>query len=560
MNNSHDKDELRFEKLYKLLGEEVNSIYDTKKEDEIFTINNNQNNTYIKEITSVINDYNNNVTKNENNISNNTNQEQIVNNAFKNNPNQINPIYNNINSISNQIQHNNIINNNQNQVVQNNQINNNLNSLQHDNVINSNQNEIQKNNVTNIIPKEPTKVSFDPINVVNTTNNQPNISEISIPVEKKFHNETIITGKNIYDDFDNINYDKKNIKDLLTNKKFISIILVITFICVCTVVAKAFYFGKKIDHYEEFFTEITKKEEESTKIYENMEINNETLKKMAASELINCIKMPIDMNNLPSSITDTINDINNYYNRSNNYFAFAYKDIFTGFTVSYNANQKIFTASTIKGPTDIYLYEMASQGKINLDDTLTYTGKYYNTGSGILKSKPFNTNYSVRKLLELSTINSDNAAHNMLMDRYGRENMLKFWQEHGTTAIFTNNSNWGVTCANDALIYMTELYNFYATNDTYGEAVMNNFLKASPKFIKGDGTRPIANKFGWSGTAIHDVSIVFADNPYITVALSNLGETNEYTSYFNKANDFSQRLHNEYWKYKMNMCNNIKQY
>ena len=556
MNDRDDKDELRFEKLYKLLGEEVNSIYDTKKEDEIFTINNNQNNTYIKEITSVINDYNNNVTKNENNIS----QEPIFNdvfNIFNNNQNQINSINDNINPISNQIQHNNIINNNQNQVLQNNQINNNSNSLQHDTVINSNQNV---NNVTSIIPKEPTKVSFDPINVVNTTNNQPNISEIYIPVEKKFHNETIITGKNIYDDFDNINYDKKNIKDLLTNKKFISIVLVITFICVCVVVAKAFYFGKKIDHYEEFFTEITKKEEESTKIYENMEINNETLKKMAASELINCIKMPIDMNNLPSSITDTINDINNYYNRSNNYFAFAYKDIFTGFTVSYNANQKVFTASTIKGPTDIYLYEMASQGKINLDDTLTYTGKYYNTGSGILKSKPFNTNYSVRKLLELSTINSDNAAHNMLMDRYGRENMLKFWQEHGTTAIFTNNSNWGVTCANDALIYMTELYNFYATNDTYGEAVMNNFLKALPKFIKGDGTRPVANKFGWSCTAIHDVSIVFADNPYITVALSNLGETNEYTSYFNKANDFSQRLHNEYWKYKMNMCNNIKQY
>ena len=534
MNNNRDKDELRFEKLYKLLGEEVNSIYDTKTEDEIFTTNNNQNNTYIKEITNVITDYNNNVTKNENNITNNTNQEPI-DDVF------------------------NIFNNNQNQVVQNNQINNNLNSLQHDNIINSNQNV---KNVTSSISKEPIKVNFDTINIVNTNanNNQQKLADVSIPVEKKYHNETIITGKNIYDDFDNINYDKKNIKDLLTNKKFISIVLVITFICVCVVVAKAFYFGKKIDHYEAFFTEITKKEEESTKISENTEINNETLKKMAASELINCIKMPIDMNNLPSSINDTINDINNFYNRSNNYFAFAYKDIFTGFTVSYNANQKIFAASTIKGPTDIYLYEMASQGKINLDDTLTYTGKYYNTGSGILKSKPFNTNYSVRKLLELSTVNSDNAAHNMLMDRYVRENMLKFWQEHGTAAIFTNNSNWGVTCANDALIYMTELYNFYATNDTYGEAVMNNFLKASPKFIKGDGTKPVANKFGWSGTAIHDVSIVFADNPYITVALSNLGETNEYTSYFNKANEFSQRLHNEYWKYKMNMCNNIKQY
>ena len=178
---------------------------------------------------------------------------------------------------------------------------------------------------------------------------------------------------------------------------------------------------------------------------------------MAASELVNCIKQPIDINKLPSNISNIINEINNYYNKSNNYFGFGYKDIFTGFTVSYNANQKIFTASTIKGPTDIYLYEMASQGKVNLDEMLTYTSNYYNGGSGILKSKSFNSKYSVRTLLEYSTVNSDNAAHNMLMDKYGRENMLKFWSDLGTNAIFTNNSNWGVTNVHDALIYMNDI-------------------------------------------------------------------------------------------------------
>ena len=115
-------------------------------------------------------------------------------------------------------------------------------------------------------------------------------------------------------------------------------------------------------------------------------------------------------------------------------FAYTYKDIYTGFTVSYNANQNIFAASSIKAPTDIYVYEMASLGKINLDDALTYTANYYNNGSGVLKSKPVNTNYTIRTLLEYSTVTSDNAAHNMLMDAYGRENMLRFWQEKGTTA------------------------------------------------------------------------------------------------------------------------------
>jgi beta-lactamase class A len=325
------------------------------------------------------------------------------------------------------------------------------------------------------------------------------------------------------------------------------------------VVVKAFYLGDKVDEYEEFFTEITEIEDDSIKVYEGNMIDSSVIKKMAASELINCIKEPVDMDNLPEELKSKIYEINRFYNKSNNYFAFAYKDIFTGFTVTYNANQIIFTASAIKGPTDIYIWEMASQGKVDLDEMVTYTGNYYNTGSGVLKNKPIGGQYSVRTLLEYSTVTSDNAAHNMLMDKYGRQNMLDFWGNLGTNAIFTANNNWGVLNAHDALIYMSELYDFYARDDVYGEAVMTNFLNAYPTFLKGNGSYPVANKSGWSGTAIHDVAIVFADNPYIVVALSNTG-TSDYNYYFDNANRLALELHNAYWKYKMDSCESIKQY
>ena len=138
--------------------------------------------------------------------------------------------------------------------------------------------------------------------------------------------------------------------------------------------------------------------------------------------------------------------------------------------------------------------------------------------------------------------------------------LYNFWHEKGTTAIFTANNNWGVTNAHDASIYMQELYRFYVNDSEYGEALMKNFMNASPKFISGKNNYIVANKSGWSGSAIHDVSIVFADNPYIVVGLSNLGATDYYMSYFNKVNDLAYRLHTEYWKYKMSQCNSIKQY
>ena len=199
---------------------------------------------------------------------------------------------------------------------------------------------------------------------------------------------------------------------------------------------------------------------------------------------------------------------------------------------------------------------MASLGKINLEEELTYTTNYYNTGSGILKSKPFNEKYTTKKLLKLSTVDSDNAAHNMLMDRYGRQNMLEFWKNKGTKAIFTQNTNWGLTNAHDAAIYMEELYNFYLSNEKYGNDLMMNFLNAYPKFIKGKNDYLVANKSGWSGTVIHDMSIIFAENPYVVVALSNTGES-DYINYFNNANELAYKLHTEYWNYKIESCNNI---
>ena len=485
MNNSNNNNDLRFKRLYKLLGDEVNEIY-KKDANALFSDNSGQ----------IFSD-NGHKKKKKKKKKHNTNVEFIS-------PNPI-PVDKEKTELAPQV---------------------------------------------NIIPIEPVIINEEKVAVENPKEEKTN---------ETFRNKVVINDDFLDDDIEVVLNGKNRIRNFFT-KKNLTIIFILIFVFFCIVVIKAFYYGKKVDHYEEFFTVISSKEEEYTVVYNDEEMDSETLKKMAASELINCINSKVDENNLPDGIKNIVNEINNYYNQSYDYFAFLYRDIYTGFTVSYNQNQNIFTASTIKGPTDIYIYEMASQGKVNLDEELTYTGGYYNTGSGVLKNKSLNTKYSVRTLLQYSTVESDNAAHNMLMDKYGRSNMLNFWKEKGTTAIFTANNNWGVTNAHDASIYMQELYKFYVNDNEYGEALMKNFMNAHPKFISGKNKYVVANKSGWSGTAIHDVSIIFADNPYIVVALSNLGTTDYYMSYFNTANDLAYRLHTEYWKYKMNQCNNIKQY
>ena len=352
--------------------------------------------------------------------------------------------------------------------------------------------------------------------------------------------------------------EKQQVKKSLY-KRLIPISLFI-FVCVSFLVVRNYSYSYKLDQYEIDTATYDKNIDASVKINEDNKIDDNKYNENAENNLVNCINSKIDINNVPENIQNVINKINKYYNESSNHFAFAYKDLYTGFSVTYNESQQVFTASTIKAPTDLYIYEMASLGKVDLDEEVTYTSNYYNPKSGKLKYNPFNTKYSVRELLRLSTVYSDNAAHNMLEDKFGRVNMLNFWKEKGTEYIFTQNTNWGVLNAHDAVIYMEELYNFYLANEEYGGAIMENFKNASPKFIKGKNDYPVANKSGWGNTSIHDVSIIFAENPYIVVALSLLGKTEIYESYFKNANDLAYELHTEYWKYKTESCNNIKQY
>lgn len=539
MNNDRNDDQFRFNKLYQLLGDEVNQIYDDNS-NSVFLNDENTNNQEIKEEL----------------FSDNKNifEESIDNTAQQNNkvisyPENLadNVIQQDSNELTFQVE------------VPVNDVFNIFNDAPNDS-------EYYQELNTPVEPIEPLSVHIDNNIIQNIKEESTSIDTVtevvdnqSIVNKNEYRNTTLIDKREFNDGLDGIDDGKRNIIDIINSRNTILVLAIIAVIVVGILTIKAFHFGRVVDIYNEYTTE-REKTGSDTNIYGGDEIDSETLRKAAASELIDCIKAPINTDELPDSVKSVIDEINTYYKRNNAYYAFAYKDIFTGFTVTYNENGNIFAASTIKAPVNIYLYEKASDGEIDLDKELTYTGNYYTDGTGVLKNEKFNSKYTIRKLSEYAIRKSDNIAHNMLMDDIGRKNIKNFWQGKGTSIILTGNDNWGLINAHDAMIYMKELYTFYVNNDEYGTELMDNFLNASTKFITSKNNYKVANKSGWSGFAQHDVSIIFAENPYIVVALSNLGYDNSYMSYFNKASELANNLHQEYWKYKMNMCSNIKQY
>lgn len=318
-------------------------------------------------------------------------------------------------------------------------------------------------------------------------------------------------------------------------------------------------YKEELEHYQN--DELTEKISNNVvSYYDDVNLDTEKLKGIAASELVTCINQRIEIDSLNESVKGKIDELNNLYNEEDNYFSFLYQDIYTGFSISYNEEGAIFTASTIKAPAMIYLYELASEGKIDLNTELTYTKEFYSGGSGVLKNKEFNTKYKVEELIQYAIHDSDNIAYKMLMNYYGRESMYSYWSSLGTKNIFKYDTVWGYTSSKDASIYMKELYDFYLDDNEYGERLMGYFKNAEWKQITDkNGEYNTANKGGWSDETFHDVAIVFEENPYILVIMSKTGES-DYNYLFKTTSKLVGEIHDEYWKFKMEECNKISQY
>ena len=210
----------------------------------------------------------------------------------------------------------------------------------------------------------------------------------------------------------------------LANKRFIVVLVMTMFTCLLLVNAK---YKEEITLIEHKSIDYDKGNPNIDYYYED-EFSVNFDESTAISEMFSCYQKVIDEKDFSNELKKSIDDLNSFYNSNKGYFSFLYQDLYSGFTVAYNEEAPIFTASSIKAPAMIYLYELASKGEVNLDEKLTYTSNFYSSGSGILKDKEVNTSYTVRELIEYAIIHSDNIAYSMLMNRFGRENILNFWK------------------------------------------------------------------------------------------------------------------------------------
>ncbi|HEX6963896.1 MAG TPA: serine hydrolase, partial [Lacipirellula sp.] len=100
--------------------------------------------------------------------------------------------------------------------------------------------------------------------------------------------------------------------------------------------------------------------------------------------------------------------------------AVAIKDLKTGKSFQYNADEPMPTASLIKFPLMIAAYQAVEDGKLELDDKITLKEEDKVPGSGILASHfSAGATISLRDAIHLMMVYSDNTATNLVAEKVG---------------------------------------------------------------------------------------------------------------------------------------------
>lgn len=198
------------------------------------------------------------------------------------------------------------------------------------------------------------------------------------------------------------------------------------------------------------------------------------------------------------------------------------RDLNTGWTIKINQDKILPSASLVKIPIMLAAFYAADEGRVRLEDTLTLKSIHKALGSGRLKDAPQGTQFSLRQLIELMILESDNTATNMLIDHLGLDYLNNCFKKLGlkNTNIVRKMMDFSqrqegkdnFTTALDLANILEKIYKNKLINKTYSQMCLD-FLKKQkikdriPANLPADTL--VAHKTGLEKGICHDAGIVF---------------------------------------------------
>lgn len=331
---------------------------------------------------------------------------------------------------------------------------------------------------------------------------------------------------------------------MFKRKKKSRVILLIILIFILLILVFSFLFEKraiKINALEEKYLEIKKQKEYEKKLKEEREaIYND------------CINSPYKDEEVDEMFTNLLNQLN-----SNN-ISIYFEDLNNNYSLTLNVDKSYYGASLIKLFVASYLVDNAREGNIDLNDKIVYTHNYSIVDTVELKNYKVNDEIPLSDLLKYSISVSDNAAHFMLFDYIGANNLKIYAKNKFNVNLTISDSNrYSYLTVSDTNALLNYVYELINVDDEYSELLVNAMNNTFCNGLNFDDIT-FLHKYGYYEQFYHDIGIYNSENPYLISIFTTYG--NEDKSHISKLSEVSKKIYEIYefnLSKKQNYCENL---
>ncbi|OLR64756.1 serine hydrolase [Peptoniphilus porci] len=241
----------------------------------------------------------------------------------------------------------------------------------------------------------------------------------------------------------------------------------------------------------------------------------------------------INYNKLKDEVKNIINE--SFFNVS-----ISFCDLDNGEHFSVEGDKRMQSASMIKLLIMLTLLKKVEEGEISLDEKIKLEKEKRVEGSGILKELSYDHLFSIRELLTLMIIISDNFATNILIGKIGMDEINRTAKDFGLKKTILQRNMMDLdakergldnyTSSDDILKILKSIYEKNFLGEDMSKLAIDILLKQQERdrlqrYLKED--LKIANKTGDLDNLENDGGIFFTENKnYILVVLVNQAKSN----------------------------------
>ena len=248
-----------------------------------------------------------------------------------------------------------------------------------------------------------------------------------------------------------------------------------------------------------------------------------------------------------------IYNLNKYLFNQEEKVSYAYKNLVNGDYLSFNNDICFYCASAIKFLVCLYIYEKAEKDNNLLNTKLLITKEDLKRGTGVLKDNTQDKEYTIRELVYYTLKESDNTAYIKLVNYVTPEKLKVYGLSLKAIHTLEGKDLFGITSAHDMTMYLTHLYEYFKTDTKNARELKVYMSDPSYKIIedKNIDNNLFVRKYGSFEIAYHEVGIVYSEDPYILIILTEKGKLPDERrkEYINKVAKKINEIHNKLNKY-----------